>query len=342
MSPGIMHQLPGFAAVLVLFHLVMASDKSSATQTKDDSTMDRLLKEAPEKWAEYENIAQQFQGTETVEVEEQGNEEQKYGCVNEFKHNNDCKLIRSYDLAEKQPEFVLAFNPLYGFELTRKNKSSPYVLRRLKMHGDKDESMTLFFEDSALVKSALVTACYCSLRDLFRQPNFKLRDVRLVKRDDEELVEVSFLNTHDIKTRPSCPIQGGTLVLDPNRYWCVRSGEVVCRYLPGSMRIKFEISLRDSPAGYPVPISCVEDKTPTTAPAEGLRPKKVRRQYDFQVPTRLPDTTQFTLSAFGLPEPPGVTWRKPTPWYLWVTGIGVALVGVGVVVRRALQRYASR
>jgi hypothetical protein len=46
----------------------------------------------------------------------------------------------------------------------------------------------------------------------------------------------------------------------------------------------------------------------------------------------LPES-DFTLSAFGFPEPPGVEWKKPFPHYLVAGGVGMACVGVFFFLR---------
>lgn len=46
----------------------------------------------------------------------------------------------------------------------------------------------------------------------------------------------------------------------------------------------------------------------------------------------------FTLSAFGLPEPPGIEWEKPFPWYLVFAGIGTACLGFFFFLRARGRR----
>ncbi len=51
---------------------------------------------------------------------------------------------------------------------------------------------------------------------------------------------------------------------------------------------------------------------------------------------------EFTLSAFGLEEPHGITWERPTPWWIYFGLIGggclVGFVLIGVFLRR---RYGA-
>jgi hypothetical protein len=53
------------------------------------------------------------------------------------------------------------------------------------------------------------------------------------------------------------------------------------------------------------------------------------------------DLEEFRMSAFGLDEPKGVIWPKPTRWWLWISLGAMASLGVGVafrVFRRRSQR----
>jgi hypothetical protein len=51
--------------------------------------------------------------------------------------------------------------------------------------------------------------------------------------------------------------------------------------------------------------------------------------------------SDFTLSAFGLPEPYGVVWKKPIPWYLWFIGIALVFLTLGWFFRRRVQRRST-
>ncbi len=46
--------------------------------------------------------------------------------------------------------------------------------------------------------------------------------------------------------------------------------------------------------------------------------KQVRREVTLSQPTSLPADEDFTLSAFGIREPVGVVWDKPTSTYVWI------------------------
>ncbi len=52
--------------------------------------------------------------------------------------------------------------------------------------------------------------------------------------------------------------------------------------------------------------------------------------------------TDFTLSAFGLPEPFGITWDRPTPWWLYALISAGVLFVVAVIVSFWKRRLAAR
>jgi hypothetical protein len=47
----------------------------------------------------------------------------------------------------------------------------------------------------------------------------------------------------------------------------------------------------------------------------------------------------FTLTAFGLPEPVGVTWPKPTKWWVWISLGAAFAVGIALVLAMLGRRY---
>jgi hypothetical protein len=48
--------------------------------------------------------------------------------------------------------------------------------------------------------------------------------------------------------------------------------------------------------------------------------------------------TEFTLSAFGLPEPEGIVWEKPIRWYLWFIGAAVVSLVIGWYFFRRMKK----
>jgi hypothetical protein len=71
---------------------------------------------------------------------------------------------------------------------------------------------------------------------------------------------------------------------------------------------------------------------------------KSEDNYDLKDPAQLPEYGEFTLSAFGLPEPmgmPAVT-RRSSWWYLWfIVSALVCFAGAWYIRRRARIRMSA-
>ena len=95
-------------------------------------------------------------------------------------------------------------------------------------------------------------------------------------------------------------------------------------------------------AGTPVPVQSVVREVYPAASGD----MEIATDTAFRIdPTvELPDQ-EFTLTAYGLPEPVGITWSKPTPRYLWflvAAGVFIAIaVGFRFLARRRAARLAS-
>ena len=60
-------------------------------------------------------------------------------------------------------------------------------------------------------------------------------------------------------------------------------------------------------------------------------------EYDLIEPSPLPRDEEFTLSAFGLPEPPTSNNDAPIRWYLWL-----GLAGIGCILLAAYVHFQKR
>ena len=136
-------------------------------------------------------------------------------------------------------------------------------------------------------------------------------------------------------------------MLDPSRYWLLREADVKVREPPdkaeGTHSIRLEYQDSD---GLPVPTRCViHVDAQVTGPAAGLSGQDQVHddlvwEFDFH---RLANASErdFTLSAFGIPEPirPAASrWRRGTR-LLVLIALGTVLLVVGILLRR---RFSHR
>jgi hypothetical protein len=161
---------------------------------------------------------------------------------------------------------------------------------------------------------------------------------------DAAMVRVSFSFTES--TRPGFTSRyEGWLDLDPSAGWCVRRsdyqlkldalGKIIskhfvcdnhCTVIAGAIPVVTHVQCDDS------------DVKP-----DGSFTNLQRRifRFDTRYPDKVPET-EFTMTAFGLPEPVGVTWEKPTPRYVWFLlaagGFALLMLGFRYVARRCTAK----
>jgi hypothetical protein len=238
---------------------------------------------------------------------------------------------------------VIAFNPRYAFALKRKTSSSPWIVTQLVdlRTNSLPSSIQKAFEmiDNDIIE--LVRLAKDPLAELVRKPEFRVVRCRKVLQAGEEVIEVDFEYPHTIDERDS-GVQGGTLILDPQRFWCLHSYEAWAQQNDGSQGIlKYKVlELGETEEGLPVPKRALAQNEFLLK--DGARSKQeIRVECNLDVPRTLPPDDMFTLSAFGLPEP---AWAqsKATPWYLWPSlGGGLCLV-LGMVFYWLKRRAVAK
>jgi hypothetical protein len=181
-----------------------------------------------------------------------------------------------------------------------------------------------------------------SLVELVQKPEFRITDCHTIQHDGEELVEVRFVYNHQLNAREMLE-QDGLFLLDPKRYWCLRSYEVRRKTPDVAATEKLrDVEFESSAGSLPIVKRLVLELDAVAGPKAGnLHNKRLSRgEYKLEAPAKLPGDDEFRLTAFGLSEPPGVEWKKPTPWWLW--GILIAVVCLlGGAVFTWLKRRAA-
>jgi hypothetical protein len=111
------------------------------------------------------------------------------------------------------------------------------------------------------------------------------------------------------------PVHSGWVLLDPEACWCVRAYAVESRFTE-SLVVKAEgkHEYEKDASGFPLLKRLTEhvtvlDGSKTTADFED------NYSFSCRAESGIPES-EFTLSAFGLPEPYGVEFERPrrTPW----------------------------
>ena len=129
------------------------------------------------------------------------------------------------------------------------------------------------------------------------------------------------------------------MVLDPATYWCIRSFELDVKTAVGHGKHTLQTQLSEAPNGsMSIPKLC-DYKFEYALNQGGNFHIEGVVKFNLRIPSQLPPDEEFTLSAFGLPEPFGMESRS-TPWYVWAGGVAIACLVLGGVVAWLRKRLA--
>jgi hypothetical protein len=319
--------------IVVAFAILSFVGIERITGQSAGSLEQRFQNEAPAHWENYRSFAYRLQGR-VAEVRKRDGKMIAKG-VGETKQNSNCKLFVSQSVLKGATGGeATCYNLTYAFSLRRKGEG-PWILTTVERRREGAESRIIRDTDeNAGGTHLLLKAEGIYLGDLVRQPMFRLLKATSVPRPEGEALRVEFDNAHAMTDHPFCAIQGGEMVLDPNRCWYLHSATFRCKFGNGDATVKIESELRDPQAIFPIPRRVV--RAVELRRSEG--PMTVESVYDcdLQEPTALPEDHEFTLSAFGLAEPIAFTERatkKPTRWYRWAALSGFVFLGLAALIR---------
>jgi hypothetical protein len=312
----------------------------------DEQLRKRFLAEAPAAWEQYRAFADDLVGsTETLR---EVNQQPRSRIRIEYKANLNCRMHRVIELMPRKradsraDDELVSKNPHYTMKLGRKPPDGRWVLHQiaLTMPGKANPINKDFFFDTTELR-CLIQINTEALPALPKQATFILVDVRWKDFEGERMAEIEFTNRHPLPGTPKgfFAIQGGKIILDPNRYWCVRTSDLICKYGGGyhDTVVKQYIELRKSTGKFPIPKRrqhslFSKDKQFTVTDTT---------EYDLRERSNGPEDADFYASAFGLPEPTGITAPARSRWYLWFLGIGAVALGAGWYWRRRVLQHRA-
>lgn len=326
---------------IVAFCVTAGAEANNSGQGKD--LKDAFLAEAPRQWTEYANFASQLHGTMEY-VRKQDNVEARRVRF-EYKNNERCRLyVAQPSIGTNLEGDAFGRNQVYAFHLQRKDSGQPWVIVNVEKHeaGKKSETYRELADSVTALCSCLHLHATASLPDLVKQPTFRVLKAGSVQAQGEELIQIDFDNSHALQEngRDFYPIQAGTLLLDAKRHWCLRACTLRVKFVNAEGYVKKTVEYQALANPFPIPKRSHEAREFTTSKGEN-QAATVEQVFTVSEPSSLPEDQEFTLSAFGLQEPPGVIWSKPTPWYLWAGGIAFVCLILGFLCKRFARRAAA-
>jgi hypothetical protein len=314
----------------------------------------RFLAEAPARWADYLEQSKLLQGQEVRDFSLLATDKatgQPDKCTDittvTWKTNGQDMSYRFVQdrsengkVVSKRNKFY-CLNSRYGFILDAAppNDNFSWILFRLSQNDERDQFKQQHFANAGpSVAGLLVRLWNMPLKELIEMPQFQLTTFQTMKSENDELVEVVFEfkykenEEEQLRRDAKRSYKAGRLLLDPNRFWCVRESEVYWKFAgtPGVTRTRC-VEMGTARNSLPWPKHIVVEGE------DGDVKTRQEIKCELDVPSPLPGAEEFRMSHYGLPEPAGVTWPKPTPWYLWFIAMGVVCLGLGIFFRRRVQ-----
>ena len=174
---------------------------------------------------------------------------------------------------------------------------------------------------------------FTPLPDLFAHPTFKLISCG-PSPSNSGCVRVLY----EARTTPDHPehLSSGWLDLNPISAWSIQEADekMVDKSTTIATHIRITVDLKTGN------IPLIREKVVDVRQETGGKVRVSRNlvyTYNCQIEKNVPET-EFTLSAYGLPEPQGVSFSKPTPRYAWLLaaagGSAALAVGLRFLARR--------
>lgn len=324
--------------VLITACAIILAYRSSTGLAQTEARKHLFPNDAMQQWDKYRDFSYQLQGIITTSSEAILSDGKQVSSkfVTEFKQNNNCSLLLSRYFDERPvAEVVIVNNPQYSFQIIKRSQNKhDWLLANLQMSGDGSS-----FRGRSIRESASAWAClpFCiyerPLSSIVCDRNFKIiKQVELSHRG-LPTVRIDFQYPHPLQEKDFYPIQSGTLYFDPNRYWCLVEAELNGKWTNGTGVVHERYEFKDGPNGFPI----ITSVTHTLKSDSRKSSVNAVIKTDFTVHPNVP-TREFTLSAFGLPEPNGVVWERGPRYYLWFGIAAIACLGLMILCRRLARR----
>ncbi len=311
------------------------------------SLEERFQTEAPQAWDRYRERAKRLQGSVKITylylTPVRKTDEQRL----ELKQRGDCALLEMPGTNRpdtSRTEELYVINPHYAFHLTRQGAAEGWAIAGL-VPSPRGKTPFGIFPNKTV--EALTTYPYNFAlsagigRAIPRDPEFLLKRASSENRDGRALVRVEFEYAAP-KDQPKVPSVVGWALYDPKRYWSLVATEAHNSWtaiagLTTTNAVAYEY--QNSQDGFPNTKRIVVHGRKIST--EGT----FDFEHTYELDLREADAPErdFTLSAFGLPEPKGMAIPRSSRWYLWFIAGGVGCLLVGFLIwRRRQPKISSR
>lgn len=268
-------------------------------------------------WKAYELFSRSLQGTaRKTTVWDSGKTEHSTMV---YKQNRECVSICISD-ERKSTELCRVGNPRYAASMNR-SKSDPSQVALDQFTENPQGAFPGFVGDRVSVFDLTRPAISphfalgtTTLSQWVVEPSFKILKVSKESENGHELVRFDYTYSYD-NSKKGVQVTGrGSISLDPSRSWCVRRSVISsATTIKGSPSLdqkhEYEFEVVDHSSGFPLVKTRTSQDSIYPYKTKKRLMSRVRIDYEWEVNDSVPDA-EFTLSAFGLPEPMGSKARS--------------------------------
>jgi hypothetical protein len=302
---------------------------STRCQELDENLLRSLFEKTLSNWEQATHQAGKMRGTFTLkEIDHLSNDNISMDAKGEFKACNGFHLDR-FQL-EKIPKGITSHNRPSSSSIHGMNSKYKFTLESAPGKDSWVVSGLLAFNDQSAANwpppvPVGYTAplwhflvCYRPIAEIIQDPNFTVVSISAID-CRSNLIKLSY----EYKYPPSERVDNGYALLDPEAFWCVKEQKVEQRLSKASVvTLKSNNQYHSHANDFPVLDRTLETFEWVKDGNIEARRQKVY-EFSFQLVDDIPEE-EFTLSAFGLPEP--FASVSPGPRYhSWIaTGAGIS------------------
>jgi hypothetical protein len=300
---------------------------------------------APAAWEEYRQANRFAQGVCRMEAEASGLPKWRGEC--EWKINETCRSVHITDLTTGSSE-IFGENQKYTFWLkSTKDQGWVIISMNLSGHPEDGQAQTTRRRLEQYGADPFEAIRFPVPVDRWIADVVSSQQSRIASAVSKQqpggtnLVEVKLDAVPQAKNDVNqMQLFGETILLDPTRRWLPISTRSSTRNLVGTGTQTIEYEYR--PGAFPQPQRSVKrEEYQLNSRKEPSKMSRIRES-ELRVPERLPDVHDFTLSAYGLPEPVGIVWGKLTPRYVWFLIAAGSFAVLALAFRFLARRRTAR
>lgn len=322
------------------FSLLLASAFSSVASGGPPSSADFLTKARPA-WEAYCAKAAHLQGKISTKAIGPGSKVEYENSV-QIKQAPQCGLVivSPWPDGSHGRDHVYAVNSRYRFELRRKKSTALWAISLLseeritpRREGRPDVS-TLAMVNSWVKAPVTTNGLDSYWPTITADPGFVVLRAAPRAVGNRMLFEVQFEMPPSQSPSYSLRLMSGRVVFDPDHLWVMQSADVNIesagpRRKPNRRAIGTVYDYAYEADGFPILKKYVE-----TENVVGKGKYVTEQEYSLSFGD-IPES-EFTLSAFGFPEPNWTT-NTGTRWFLWAAIGGIGCIGIAFLLRHWLR-----